>query len=222
MGARDGLRALAVLAGVALLACGGASPPAASRDVAVRVGSVGLDPRAGAPVVVLREEAGERFLPIWVGFAEASSIAAELAHEEPPRPNTHDLLLRVIEDLEGRVVSAVVTELRGATYFAVLNVDTRGARREIDARPSDAVAIALRAGAPLFVREPLFEAASETPAGGDAPQREAAVASPTDRLAAHAAPPSVPGLQRTGSSCAAPARIVSAGAVSVGDARDGG
>jgi bifunctional DNase/RNase len=160
--------ALAFLA----MACAADGPPVPT-EVSVHVGSVGLDPRSGTPVVVLAEDGGPRTLPIWIGFAEAASIAAELAQDRPPRPNTHDLLLQVIADLEGRVERVVVTELRGGTYFALLHVRARGRALALDARPSDAVAVALRADAPLFVREAVFEAARETPEGGDAPAREA-------------------------------------------------
>jgi bifunctional DNase/RNase len=171
-----GLRSIGLA--LALAACSSTSPPA-SNGVAVHVGSVGVDPRSGAPVVVLVEDGGGRALPIWIGFAEASSIAAEIAQQKPPRPNTHDLLKHVIDELDGKVVRAIVTELRDGTYFARLHVLADGRELEIDARPSDAVALALRAGAPLFVREPLFDAARDAPEGGDAPGREAQHEAPT-------------------------------------------
>jgi bifunctional DNase/RNase len=153
---------------LAVLACSTASPPD-PRDIAVRVGSVGIDPRSGTPLMLLVEDPGERVLPIWIGFAEASSIAAEIAQNRPPRPNTHDLLTHVISDLEGSVERVIVTELRDGTYFALLIVNASGRRIEIDARPSDAVAVALRTHAPLFVREPLFDRPQDEEPGGDAP-----------------------------------------------------
>jgi hypothetical protein len=160
------------LAGTQAGCAGDGETPLAS-EIAVHVGSVGVDPRTGTPVVVLAEDGGSRTLPIWIGFAEAASIAAEIAHETPPRPNTHDLLLQVIADLEGRVERVVVTELRGGTYFARLHVSARGRALALDARPSDAVALALRADAPLYVHEAVFEAAREAPTGVDGPAREA-------------------------------------------------
>jgi hypothetical protein len=154
-----------------LAACSSTAPPA-SNGIAVHVGSVGLDPRSGAPVVVLVEDGGARTLPIWIGFAEASSIAAEVAQQKLPRPNTHDLLLHVIDELDAKVVRAIVTELHDGTYFARLHVLANGHELDIDARPSDAVALALRARAPLFVSEPLFDAARDAPGGGDGPGHE--------------------------------------------------
>ncbi len=136
-------------------------------EIPVHVGALAVDPRTGAPLLLLAEDGGDRMLPIWIGFAEASSIAAEMQSAPPPRPNTHDLLRHVIEDLGGRVERVVVTELRESTYYAVLYVRVDGRSVEIDARPSDAVAIALRTNAPLFVREPLFEMPQGAPTGSD-------------------------------------------------------
>lgn len=204
---------------LALAACRTATPPAAD-EVAVRVDSVGMDAATGSPVVVLVEDAGSRRLPIWIGFAEAASIAAEVARQRPPRPNTHDLLLDVIGDLEGRVERAVVTELRDGTYYAVLHVATRGRHVEIDARPSDAVAIALRASAPLFVRAALFDAARQAPAGSDAPSREARQGAPGNGIGTGLAQRNSGRAQRTGSSCAARtgiSRRVAGSAPTVGD-----
>ncbi len=151
--------AMLLVAGLAL-ACdfAGSSGP---RDIPVRVGGIGLDPLTDMPVVVLREESGERTLPIWIGESEARSIASEMEQIVPPRPNTHDLTKRLLHGLEATVDRAVVTELQKGTYFAVLVVHTGGRRVEVDARPSDAIAIALRVKAPLFVREALFDAANE-------------------------------------------------------------
>lgn len=146
---------------------GDAPPPAAADHVAVEVASIAVDP-SGTPVVLLADRAGERSLPIWIGVAEAHSIAAEMEHRRPPRPNTHDLAKRLIDDLEGALERVVVTELRDGTYYAVIFLATHGRSIEVDARPSDAIALALRAGAPLFVREALFsEAADAMRSGGD-------------------------------------------------------
>ena len=145
---------------VSLLACGGTDPDGAN-DVAVRVGGIGLDPLTDTPVVVLEEEGGERSLPIWIGEAEARSIASEMERVVPLRPNTHDLAKRLLRGLEATVDRAIVTDLQEGTYYAVLVVHTGGRRVEIDSRPSDAIAIALRVHAPLFVRSLLFEDADE-------------------------------------------------------------
>ncbi len=127
------------------------------RDVEVQVDGVGLDPLTETPVVVLEERRGERTLPIWIGVAEARSIATQMEKLTPTRPNTHDLAKRLLNVLEARVDRVVVTELQGGTYFAVLVVRNGAKLLEIDARPSDAIAIALRVEAPLFVREGLLE-----------------------------------------------------------------
>jgi bifunctional DNase/RNase len=143
---------------LAALAAGCGADPRSSApagDVAVQVASIAVDPN-GTPVVLLEDRNGARALPIWIGLAEAHSIAAEMEHRTPPRPNTHDLAKRLIDDLEGALERVVVTELRDGTYYAVIFLSTRGRRIEVDARPSDAIALALRCGAPLFVREALF------------------------------------------------------------------
>jgi hypothetical protein len=143
----------------AVVACAreGSAPAA---DVAVEVRFVALDPVARSPVIVLEERGGERRLPIWIGAAEAQSIAQQLEAVEPPRPNTHDLAKRLVLGLEGAIERVTVTELREGTYYAVIALVAHGRRVEIDSRPSDAIALALRLAAPVFVREVLFD---ETP-----------------------------------------------------------
>ena len=125
--------------------------------VAVRVVGVALDEAADSPVVILEELGGTRRLPIWIGLSEAHSIAARLASETPPRPNSHDLAQRLIEALGGRIERVVVTALREGIYYARIDLVHDGRRLEIDARPSDAIAIALRLAAPLFVEAALFD-----------------------------------------------------------------
>ena len=140
---------------LAMVSCGRPSPDT-SRDIPVRVDRVAVDSH-DLPVVVLEEEQGPRWLPIWIGTAEARSIALNIEERTSPRPNSHDLMRSVIDGLEGEVMRAVVTELRGGTYYAVLTLRAPAGEVEIDSRPSDAIAIALRAGAPIFVRAELFE-----------------------------------------------------------------
>jgi bifunctional DNase/RNase len=132
-------------------------PPETEVEVAVRVESVALDPHSNSPVLVLGELDGPRRLPIWIGFSEARSIASVLENQTHPRPNTHDLAKRLIDRLEGRVERVVVTRLSEEIYYALIVVDAGGRTVEIDARPSDAIAIGLRYEAPLFVREAVFE-----------------------------------------------------------------
>lgn len=155
-------------------ACAGrdAVPP---DDVLVRVDRVVLDANH-APVLVLEERDGPRWLPIWIGTAEAHSIALQIEERSSPRPNTHDLAQRVIRGLEGTVERVVVTELERGTYFAVLSLRTGDRVVEIDSRPSDAIAIALRTEAPVFVRARLFTETGDDleppPEADDAPERE--------------------------------------------------
>ena len=139
--------------------CSGPEPPVVE-DVLVEVSMVALDAQR-SPVVILHDKPGDRRLPIWIGTAEARSIALEIENYEAQRPNTHDLANRVIQGLDGKVMRVVVTELRAGTYYAALFLRVNSGTVEVDSRPSDAIAIALRADAPIFVRESLFEAASD-------------------------------------------------------------
>ena len=128
--------------------------------VPVRVGTVALD-QHNAPVVILEEKDGSRVLPIWIGSAEATSIASEINQQPLPRPNFHDLAKRVIQLLEGELLHVVVTELRDGTYYAVLAMRGNGRVVEIDVRPSDGIALALRLDAPILVNVGLLEKVRE-------------------------------------------------------------
>jgi len=152
-------RTLAFLLSVLVSSC---SPgPEPDPEVAVRVEAVALDPRSNSPVLVLEELEGPRRLPIWIGMSEARSIASVLEDQRQPRPNTHDLAKRLIDQLEGRVERVVVTRLTEDIYYALIVVNAQGRIVEVDARPSDAIAIGLRYDAPLFVREAVFESTVE-------------------------------------------------------------
>jgi bifunctional DNase/RNase len=146
-----GLAMLALLAG----ACGGGER---SDGVAVRVRGIVLDPTANAPVVILEEVGGPRQLPIWIGVSEARSILAGLEEEAPIRPNTHDLAKRLVDGLEGDVQRVMVRALKNGIYYADVVLAAHGRELHIDARPSDAIALAVRSGAPVFVHAPLFDA----------------------------------------------------------------
>ncbi len=152
-------RTLAFALAVLVSSC---SPgPESDPEVAVRVEAVTLDPHSNSPVLVLGELEGSRRLPIWIGFSEARSIASVLENQWQPRPNTHDLAKRLIDQLEGRVERVVVTRLTEEIYYALIVVNVQGRIVEVDARPSDAIAIGLRYQAPLFVREAVFESTVE-------------------------------------------------------------
>lgn len=175
-------RWLSALLVLSLAACGDA-PKSDPGAVPVRVAGVALDPENDSPVVILEEIDGARQLPIWIGPSEAESIAARLAAETPPRPNSHDLAKRLIEGLEGSVARVVVTALRDGVYYARIDLVREGRTREIDARPSDAIAIALRLSAPLFVEASLFERSGLT---REPPERE--VSQPAGERQVHALP----------------------------------
>jgi bifunctional DNase/RNase len=142
--------------------------------VEVTVSRLGLDASSQAFVVVLEEKGGERMLPIWIGRPEAESIAAQLNGIKRERPMTHDLMQQVIVGLGGLLRRVQVTRVVDGTYHAELHLTRGGHSVVVDARPSDAIAVALRLEAPIFVAEALFadddeEAARESPlaAGGE-------------------------------------------------------
>ena len=129
--------------------------------VEVRVQSLWLDGSTNTPVVILRELAGERVLPIWIGPGEASAIATELAAMEFARPLTHDLLCAVMKGLGGTLEKVVISRVEESTYYAELLVHRNGEMISMDARPSDSIAIALRADASIFAHEELLEVAED-------------------------------------------------------------
>ena len=124
-----------------------------------KVENLGVDPNSGGVVVLLRAENG-KLLPIWIGALEGQNIAIALAGEKPPRPLTPDLLLSVLDMLGGKLVRVEITELKDNTFYARLVIEHKGIEYEIDARPSDAIALALRAEAPIYVDEKLLEEAA--------------------------------------------------------------
>ena len=157
--------ACAVLAAAVCAAACSRSTDPDPHSVRVQVRGVAVDERSQSPVVILEEENGARRLPIWIGFPEASSIASELQSISAQRPNTHDLVKRLIDGLDGQVARVVVTDLEGGVYYARIVLEQDGRRFDVDARPSDAIAIALRSRAPVFVDERLFEKALEAVGG---------------------------------------------------------
>jgi bifunctional DNase/RNase len=169
---------------LAVLASSCSPGPELDPEVAVRVETVTFDPKSNSPVLVLEELEGSRRLPIWIGFAEARSIASALEKQWQPRPNTHDLAKRLIDELEGRVERVVVTRLAEEIYYALIVVNDQGRILEVDARPSDAIAIGLRYEAPLFVREAVFQHSVEGRMGGE-PGREVRDVPPPDHPESH-------------------------------------
>ncbi|MBD92955.1 MAG: hypothetical protein CL482_01665 [Acidobacteria bacterium] len=129
-----------------------------------------VDPVTNMPIVILRDSDGKRILPIWVGVFEANAIALQIENVSTPRPMTHDLLRNVIQDLNGDVQKIVVSDLKDNTFYAVLHVVVAGEMVMIDARPSDAIALALRVRAPIFAEDAVIDNAKSmdiTPDKGD-------------------------------------------------------
>jgi bifunctional DNase/RNase len=121
-----------------------------------------VDPVTNMPIVILKDREGEKVLPIWVGIFEANAIALQVENVATPRPMTHDLLRNVISDLDGQVDRVVVSELRDNTFYAVIHMTVRGEALAIDARPSDAIALALRTRAPILVADDVIDNAKTT------------------------------------------------------------
>jgi bifunctional DNase/RNase len=126
-----------------------------------------LDPVSNSPIVVLKDDDEKFFLPIWVGIFEANAIALQLENVTTPRPMTHDLLRNMISELDARVTRVVINDLRDSTFFAQIRVITGGRTMEIDARPSDAIALALRTEAPIFVAQSVLEQAQTISPDGE-------------------------------------------------------
>lgn len=140
--------------------------------VRVTVERVTLDTSTSRFVVILKEENKNRWLPIVVGSSEAQAIALQLENISPPRPLTHDLIRNLLDTLDAKIERIVVNDLRDNTYFALLGLRMRGELRNIDARPSDAIALALRSNAPIFVDGNVMRQAAITESDSQAPQRE--------------------------------------------------
>jgi bifunctional DNase/RNase len=136
-----------------------------------------LDPVSNSPIVVLKDDDDKLFLPIWVGIFEANAIALQLENVTTPRPMTHDLLKNTIAELDAKVTRVVINDLRDSTFFAQIRVliNREGGDRmlELDARPSDAIALALRTDAPIFVTQSVLEQAQTiSPEPGDEQDEE--------------------------------------------------
>ena len=116
-----------------------------------------VDPITNMPIVILRDKDGQRVLPIWVGIFEANAIALQIENISTPRPMTHDLLRNVIQDLHAVVQKIVVCDLQDNTFYALIYLTLNGDTLAIDARPSDAIALALRTRAPIFVEETVID-----------------------------------------------------------------
>ena len=124
---------------------------------------VSFDMVGKQPIVLLKTADGNKFLPIWIGHPEAAAILMKLQGAATPRPMTHDLFTEILGQLEARVVRIAVTELRENTFYALITVAVDGTELEIDSRPSDAIALAVHLGAPIFVEEKVIDAVLASP-----------------------------------------------------------
>jgi len=131
-----------------------------------------VDPITNTPIVILRDADGQRALPIWVGIFEANAIALQIENVATPRPMTHDLLRNVIQDLKATVERIVVCDVHDNTYHALIYITRGGQTMAIDARPSDAIALALRTRAPIFVEETVFEHAKTVDFNAEKPDSD--------------------------------------------------
>jgi uncharacterized protein len=141
-------------------------------DVEMKIRGLMVDPSTNAPIVILKDVSGDTVLPIWVGIYEANAIALEVEKASPPRPMTHDLLKTIIQGLNAEVQRIVVTELKDDTFYAVIWMEQNGESVTLDARPSDAIALALRADCPIFVSEEVLKVAKVAPNAADSASSE--------------------------------------------------
>ena len=131
-----------------------------------------IDPITNMPIIILRDTRGEAVMPIWVGIFEATAIALELEKVVTPRPMTHDLLRDVIKSLGASIERIAVTDLKDNTFYALIHMTHNGRKFNVDARPSDAIALALRAQAPIFVDTNVIELAKKIDPTEDAKDTE--------------------------------------------------
>jgi bifunctional DNase/RNase len=131
----------------------------AAQELRMEIKGLMLDPSSNTPIVILKDVDSQLFLPIWIGVFEANAIALKIEGVEPPRPMTHDLLRSALEGMGGRVEKIVISDLKDSTFFALIHVFREQGEVAIDARPSDAIALALRTDAPIFVLRSVMEKA---------------------------------------------------------------
>ena len=130
-----------------------------SNMLEVAVKGLTFDPITNVPIILLKDVRGNHMLPIWIGVFEANAIALEIEKVSTPRPMTHDLLKNIVDVMNGRIVRVVVDNLMDNTFYATIYVDCRGEELRVDSRPSDAIAVALRANIPIFVTQEVMSQA---------------------------------------------------------------
>jgi bifunctional DNase/RNase len=125
----------------------------------MQIVGITIDPATQSPIVILRDMANQNILPIWIGILEANAIAVGLEKVQLPRPMTHDLMKSVMDKTGVRLLKIEITDIKDNTYYAALHIDSGGKTLVIDSRPSDALAMAIRLGAPILVHESVIEKA---------------------------------------------------------------
>jgi bifunctional DNase/RNase len=141
-------------------------------DIEMKIRGLMVDPSTNAPIVILKDVSGDTVLPIWVGLYEANAIWLEIEKSSTPRPMTHDLLKNLIQGLNAEVQRIVVTELKDDTFYAVIWMEQNGEAVTLDARPSDAIALALRTDCPIYVSEEVLKVAKVIPNAADSASAE--------------------------------------------------
>ena len=141
-------------------------------EIEMKIRGLMVDPSTNAPIVILKDVSSDIVLPIWVGLYEFNAIYLEVEKASPPRPMTHDLLKNLIHGLNAEIQRIVVTELKDDTFYAVIWMEQNGELVTLDARPSDAIALALRADCPIFVHEDVLKVAKVVPNTADSASAE--------------------------------------------------
>jgi bifunctional DNase/RNase len=141
-------------------------------DVEMKIRGLVMDPSTSMPIVILKDLKSDIVLPIWVGLYEANAIALEIEKTTTPRPMTHDLTRNLINGLNAQVQKVVVNELRNDTFYAVIWLTQDGETVTLDARPSDAIALALRCDCPIYVSEEVLRVAKMAPTSAETTPEE--------------------------------------------------
>ena len=141
-------------------------------EIQMTIKGLMIDPITNMPIIILRDQDGQRLLPIWVGVFEANAIALQIENVQTPRPMTHDLLKSAIVGLEASVEKVLITDLKENTFYALIFLKHQGKMMPIDSRPSDAIALALRTGSPIFVNAEVIDKAKNTDMTRDAGESE--------------------------------------------------
>lgn len=141
-------------------------------ELEMKIKGLMIDPITNMPIIILRDPASSAVLPIWVGIFEANAIALQIEKIATPRPMTHDLLKSILSGLKTTVDKIVITDLKENTFYAIIHLNHEGQSFSIDSRPSDAIALALRTGSPIFVTSNVIEKAKNTDLTKDAGESE--------------------------------------------------